>query len=239
MPGDACQLLQTDGSYTMNPTRSTLLCSALLLIACQADPAAPSGDSMLGAPPTPSWDQSTSGWTKQDITALPFWARGPQCCLDGWGAIFFYADDVVAIPPDFNLLTFFDPRALAAPLAVDGVGFFEIPEAPRLSRLKGLGAVEFWFFPSLVMQAMLADGAVTMSEMRTNDPVVGHARHFREVSTPILGGSPVWRLLAVANGKLTDGGRFNVLWKEFFDPATGEASFSGRIRLREHSGSGV
>lgn len=212
----------------MKTPRILCLLVACFAWACSEDATSPQlDDPTLQA----SAESSAQSSNKQPITAFPFWARGPNCCLGEWGGIYFYQnpDD---IPTDFNLLTFFDARALGSELAVQGYGIFDVPSAPRFTRFRERDKVEFWFFPPAVMESILADGVATVSELLANDPIVGFAHRFREVTTPILGGAPVFTLRTNARGRLADGGTFRVRWREEFDPTTNEGVFAGRIVLR-------
>lgn len=120
-----------------------------------------------------------------------------------------YVTDPSAIPADFNLVAFFDPRALGAAFAVKGFTLWEDgATAPRTVNLKGMGFVPIWFFDSAQWGAMLADGIVTMPELEANGPIKGHASFYREVVFPAEGGAPRNGLHLVSRGPLDAGGSF-------------------------------
>lgn len=168
---------------------------------------------------------------KRALPPFPFWARGPGCCLDGWGAVTFYVADPQQVPDDFNFISFFDPRALSADWAVSGFGLFKDPASPEMTNLHGLGAVPMWFFRPGDIAAMAADGVITRPEMETYNPVRGHATTFRELFVPVTANSTQARHVLVARGTLEDGGSFRSNWIQRLNENTGQLSLVGNITV--------
>lgn len=163
-------------------------------------------------------------------TPIPFWARieptfpngMPEA--NGWGIIYFYVQNPHVIPDDFNLLNFFDPRALSANFAVMGLaGFLPGNFAPYVSVLKERDAVPFWFITSEQARAVAADHIITMPELESYHPLKGHADKFYEQLRPAGGGAPVAGLSVFASGGLDGGGQFEFKLQTRFPPGTIEA----------------
>lgn len=175
--------------------------AGIIFAGCQGEPTGPpavDGGRLLA-------EYQTS---RADATPLPFWSR-ILCCLEEGGGIVFYVTDPSAVPADFNLLQFFDPRALGAESSVEGFMLIEDGAlTPRKVDLKGLGAVPIWFFDAAQWQGMFADGVVTVPEMEANGPIKGHATFYREILQPAGGGAPRTGLHVKARGTLEEGGSF-------------------------------
>lgn len=163
-------------------------------------------------------------------TPIPFWARieptfphgMPEA--NGWGVIYFYVQNPSAIPSDFNLLDFFDPRALSANFAVTGLaGFLPGNFVPYISILKERDAVPFWFITSEQARAVAADHVITMPELESYHPLKGRADKFYEQLRPFGGGAPVNGLTVFASGDLDDGGEFAFKLQTRFPPGSIEA----------------
>jgi len=163
-------------------------------------------------------------------TPIPFWARieptfpngMPEA--NGWGIIYFYVQNPQAIPSDFNLLDFFDPRALSANFAVTGLaGFLSGNFAPYVSVLKERDAVPFWFITSEQARAVAADHIITLPELESYHPLKGRADKFYEQLRPFGGGAPVNGLTVFASGDLEAGGEFTFKLQTRFPPGTIEA----------------
>jgi hypothetical protein len=141
----------------------------------------------------------------------------PWVVQDGtWAAIAFYRLPE-CVPRDFNLLSFFDiPRAFRCPLTVRGFeiwknGLPPVDFAPIQSELRGLGAVPIWFVKWNELQAAIADGTLTVSELWTIPSLrVGSAGFFQESLHPL--GAPAARgsLQIVAHGLLSNGAAFQL-----------------------------
>ncbi len=206
----------------------------LLLCACEREPAgivAPDNGQVTALQKP----------VKYEIVALPFWARTDIVpVIDGYGVIYFYTADPANIPDDFNLLWFFDPRALDYPPAVSGFEIYSDEQdlVPRKSHMTGNGAVHFWFFPEEAINAALADFELTMPELEDLDPLRGYATHFVEELHPVgepdfglPGGHPHPGLKMEASGVLTGGGSFH------FTLTTGENQnqffMNGKLILRD------
>ena len=150
------------------------------------------------------------------ITGEPL-SNGPWVIQDGaWAAIPFYRLPE-CVPRDFNLLNLFDiPRAFACPLTVRGFeiwknGLPPVDLAPIQTELRGLGAVPIWFVRWNELQAALADGTLTISELWAMPSLrIGAASFFQESLQPV--GAPATRrsLQIVAHGLLSNGTSFQV-----------------------------
>lgn len=163
-------------------------------------------------------------------TPIPFWARieptfpngMPEA--NGWGIIYFYVQNPHVIPDDFNLLNFFDPRALSANFAVMGLaGFLPGNFAPYVSVLKERDDVPFWFITSEQARAVAADHIITLPELESYHPLKGHADKFYEQLRPAGGGAPGAGLSVFASGGLDGGGQFEFKLQTRFPPGTIEA----------------
>jgi hypothetical protein len=148
----------------------------------------------------------------------PFYARiefGLVHHTDEWAAIAFYRDPA-CVPATFNLLRFFDPnvpRALGCTLTVEGFDVWKngpppVDMGPIQSKLTGLGAVPIWFVSWPELQAALADGKLTRSELLAMSSLQqGTATYFKETLHPD-GGAQQSALEIVALGTLPDGRTF-------------------------------
>ncbi len=151
---------------------------------------------------------------------VPAYARIQQggVIQDGtWAAIVFYRVPE-CVPPDFNLLSFLDaPRAFGCALTVRG---FEIwkngppplsaDQGPIQSESRGLGAVPVWFVKWTELQTAIADGILTVSEMRTLPSLrIGTASFYQESFRP-LGVAQHSSIEIVAHGLLSTGTAFQL-----------------------------
>lgn len=153
----------------------------------------------------------------------PLYARvgdpaGPQVYHDGeWAAIVFYRD-LDCVPDDFDLLQFFAFQSLGCQLTVSGFSIWEVEifsAPPKVVEASG-SAVPIWFVPVDVIEGAVADGVLTLGELRgLEGAVLGHADRFQEVLHPIPlppelggGGHPDPKLVQRARGSLEDGRRF-------------------------------
>lgn len=154
----------------------------------------------------------------EESPGIPAYARlgGPEIAphTDQWAAIVFYRDPA-CVPSGFNLLNFFDvPRAFGCPLTVEG---FEIWEngpgqdpAPRLSKLRDAGPVPVWFVSWPELQAAVADGVLTIAELRARPSLItGLASRFRETLRPSESNRRGMINLG-ASGRLSDGRSFKL-----------------------------
>ena len=130
-----------------------------------------------------------------------------------WAAITFYRDPS-CVPPDFDLLGFFDaPRSFGCALTVEG---FEIwrhgPWAGDAGPIQtvsfGLGEVPIWFVETAELQDKVADDLLTLGELEACATLrKGVASSFKETLHPY----PVAqqsKLQIVARGGLPGGGTF-------------------------------
>lgn len=150
----------------------------------------------------------------EDSFSGPFYARierGLVLRTDEWVAIAFYREPS-CVRASFNLLDFFDfaniPAIFSCPLTVSGFELWEdsAGPAPRLSKLRGNGAVPVWFIPVADYQAALP--GLDMTELLAMPSLVqGIATDFEETLHP-LGGARQSMLQIVASGDLPDGRTF-------------------------------
>ncbi len=149
----------------------------------------------------------------ENAGTVPFYAR----ILEGdeWTAIIFYRP-TSCVPPDFNLLQFFDfeNAGNCGPITTDGFAILgNTPNpfgAPMQLKLKGLGAVPIWFVRTDELGAAAADGVLTIGELAgLPSLVVGTAASYSEVLHPVEG-AKVGKLTVVASGTLTDGRAFQL-----------------------------
>jgi len=150
-------------------------------------------------------------------TDPPFYARVERpftVHTDEWAAIVFYRPPS-CVRAGFNLLDFFDiPGAFfCVPLTVEGWEMRKTDDpfaAPFQSELHGLGAVPVWLVHWTEMDAALADGILTMSELAgLPSLLIGSAHTFNETLQPIPTRLPS-RLIMDAQGQLADGRRFRL-----------------------------
>jgi hypothetical protein len=133
-----------------------------------------------------------------------------------WAAIAFYRDPG-CVPPDFNLLDFFDaPRAFECTLTVEG---FEIwrngpwagDAGPIQTVSAGLGAVPVWFVRWDELEEAIDDDSLTIDELAALPSLrIGSAASFRETLHP-YGNANQTKTQIVAEGTWNDesnGGMF-------------------------------
>lgn len=153
----------------------------------------------------------------QEDPGGPFYARiewGLIHHTDEWAAIAFYRD-LSCVPPDFNLLRFFDPmppRAFSCPLTVHGFVIYKTPGpgmAPHQAKLQGDGSVPILFVRWDELQEAVADNRLTLTELlRMNSLRQGSARFFQETLHPTDGARQTM-LEINAFGVLEDGESFD------------------------------
>jgi len=164
----------------------------------------------------------------------PFYAKigpGPIAIHDGqWAAIPFYTSPE-CVPAGFNLLDFFDiPRAFGCPLNVKGFSIWQngpppIDPAPILQTFVGTGAVNIWFVRWAELQAGMADGVLTVAEIRAMPSLrEGTASSYHEVLQPPPLARQVLDVI-VAHGNLLDGTAFQ------FEVVAGEDYRTRSIRI--------
>ena len=153
----------------------------------------------------------------------PFYARFGENETFGngeWVAIVFYRDPN-CVPDEFNLNQFFDfpgetgPGAFGCqPPTTDVVEYWAgepgSSPAPAVSEMTGRGAVPVWFFATADIDAAMADGVVTISELEgIPSRRVGSAATFTEYLKPTQSNeAPLIQFMA--EGALEDGGDFLV-----------------------------
>lgn len=142
----------------------------------------------------------------------PYYARIIPPAFEEWTAIAFYRDPT-CIPSDFNLLRFLDaPRAFGCRLTVEGFEIWRTGPgqdlAPMHIESREAGLVPVWFVRPDVMEAAMADGVLTITELSALPTlVVGSATRFSEVLHPEQSArQPSIRISAF--GTLVDGRSF-------------------------------
>jgi len=202
-----------------------LLGLPLMIAACEL---APVGPAVPGAEETVMLSQGVGAglvrttWPSENDPGMPFYARiGEDQILnvDGWVVVAFYRDPD-CIPLGFNLLDFFDaPAAFGCPHTVKGSTLWHgapFSGAPKIIQADGTGAVPYWFIPVEEVLEAMEDGVLTVGELAAlPGRLEGHATHFTEMlhphpNPPFLGGGghSVPKLIQNAQGRLTDGSRF-------------------------------
>jgi hypothetical protein len=190
----------------------------------------------------------SSGETRREIevrAGYPFYARieRPGAGIlhtDDWAAIAFYRN-TASVPPDFNLLDFFDFSVWATDtsdqLTVDGFEIWdELPPAhlaPLFTKSWGLGAVPVWFTSWPELQGAVADDVLTITELASLESLrIGSATFYAEnlhpTAPPGLGGAQQGHISIDAHGYLDDGTRF-----QFQTVATGLEIKHIRIQFDE------
>src|SRR5690242_244816 len=114
---------------------------------------------------------------------------GPYVLHDSeWVAIPFYTSPG-CVPAGFNLLNFFDFGS-TCPLTVHGLAIWKngpppIDLAPIQNILDGNGAVQMWFIRWTELQAGIADGVLTVPELKAMPSLkTGSASLYHEVVHP-------------------------------------------------------
>ncbi len=146
-----------------------------------------------------------------------------------WAAITFYRDPA-CVPPDFDLLNLFDPRALGCTLTVEG---FEIWRngpgtgdlGPIQSISHGLGAVPIWFVKLSDLEAAISDGSLTVGELEGLSTLrKGSAIFFKATQHP-LDVANVTHIEISARGVLRDGGQFQ------YQLTGGQPALIGHVKI--------
>ena len=159
----------------------------------------------------------------EDTPGYPFYARILRTGIfhtDDWAAIAFYRN-TESVPPDFNLLDFFDFSLWATDtsdqLTVDGFEIWgELPPvhlAPKFTKSWGLGAVPVWFTSWPELQGAVADDELTITELASLESLrIGSATFYAETLHPLappgLGGAQQPHISINAHGYLEDGAQF-------------------------------
>jgi hypothetical protein len=155
-----------------------------------------------------------------------------------WAVIPFYTLPS-CVPPDFNLLDFFDvPRAFDCPLTTHGLSVWKngpppIDLAPIQNVVQGNGAVHVWFVRWSDLQAGMLDGVLTMPEVQAMASLrTGLASFFHETVHTVADDPAFVKLdVLTANGKLSDGTPF--LFQAAFTTERGAWKFhSVRIEFK-------
>jgi len=134
-----------------------------------------------------------------------------------WAAVVFYRQPD-CVPSGFNLLSFVDfsiwalPPADRCPLTIEGFEVWETfppagPAGPIQAKFRGLGAVPVWFVSWPELQALIADGVLTIGELESATTLLkGHADRYNETLHPPE--LSIRHIAIDAQGRLEDGTRF-------------------------------
>jgi len=152
----------------------------------------------------------------EESVSGPFYARlerGLVHRTNDWVAVAFYRNPS-CVPPDFNLLNFFDfgniPAVFACPLTVHGFEIWtngpQVDTGPIQGKLRGNGAVPVWFVS--VEDFTQALPGITRAELASMPSLLeGSASFFEETLHP-AGAAQQSMLKIVASGLLPDGRLF-------------------------------
>lgn len=199
-----------------------LLWAMFALTGCTADqsPAAPEIRTVSLDAPVRTTSPSA------DDPGLPYYARVEPAQPfvyhdDEWAAIVFYRDPS-CVPGGFDLIQFFDaPAAFACTQLVTANSIWKdgaFVGAPKVVNVSGSSAVPVWFFPTDVVLGAVADGALTMTELRTlPNRLMAWASRYEEAVHPHAlpssaggGGHSNPKLVITAHGSLEDGRSFRL-----------------------------
>ena len=131
---------------------------------------------------------------------------------DEWAVIPFYRSPE-CVPPDFNLLDFFDfaniPAIFACELTIVGFEIYPNDAPPGAAPIQamsfGLDAMPVWFVQWSELEAAVADDVLTMAELEGLTTLVkGTATFFKETLHP-----GAFKLQMVGGGILEDGRSFS------------------------------
>ena len=179
----------------------------------------------------------TAGAAVRQLTpeGPPFYARivTDVAGTEDVSAVVFYRSPT-CIPPDFNLLQFFDvPGAFGCSVNVDGFVIWKngpppIDQAPIQQELFEVGAVPVWFVATSELQDAIADGVLTIGELAGLPSLVtGSATSFHETLHPSE--AAVRPMIQInARGTLSDGRTFQLHGVCACDRATGHVRISFR-----------
>ena len=152
----------------------------------------------------------------------PFYARIQADFVPNDGelaAIVFYRDPA-CVPTDFNLLQFWDPGAFACHSYVTAFGIMgKDPMAnPIFTQLKGVEPVPIWFVSWGELQAVMADGVLTIAELASLPSLlVGYATFYLDTQHP---GVRQCHSSVEASGYLEDGRLFQYQMVEWNNTIT-------------------
>lgn len=129
-----------------------------------------------------------------------------------WAAIPFYRDPR-CVPLDFNLLDAFDvPRAFDCGLNIQGFEIWPVPPpqgaGPIQGKYWGLGAVPIYFVSWPELRAAVADGKLTITELRALPSLRIGSASFFSVDLHPSGVANVPHIEISARGVLRDGKQF-------------------------------
>jgi hypothetical protein len=127
---------------------------------------------------------------------------------DEWAVIPFWRSPD-AIPPDFDLLDYFDESAAQSPLAVSGFAVFD-DVGPIVSEARGEGAVPVWFVRWPELREAISDGDLRIGELASLSSLRRGLASVYEDQNHIFGIHPVSHFAFVARGRLDDGTAFDV-----------------------------
>jgi hypothetical protein len=137
----------------------------------------------------------------------------PWAMQDGtWAAIPFYRspDAILASDPDFDLLHDFDPNVFDAPLYIKGWVEFTDDMQVRRWQSRGTGALPIAFVRWDELQAVMADGRLTIGELATLPSLRMGTATFYQEENHSYGVAEVSHLAVEARGTLAGGGSFKL-----------------------------
>lgn len=205
-----------------------VLFGALLFCACEKE----NPDLLLEENALTQMDDATlkaadaEGMTKMHMAKFPAWARmamGSPYVIpasEEYGIIVFYVNDPDLIYNytldcewDFMVHGGMAPQAMALPeecftIEVDTWFLPDYPMAPHHYHMWGQGDVLLWIITFEQVLDVIEDGHLTIAELESCDPMVGHASLYQENLRPFEGGAKVFGGIFNAKGVLEDGRHF-------------------------------
>lgn len=150
-----------------------------------------------------------------------------------WAMIPFYRDPD-CVPEDFNLMGLFDnPGAFACPLTIEGFVIRDTPQPspPIMAQFDGLPGMPIWFVSWPELQAGMADGVLTMVELRAMASLrTGVADSYYERFHAQGTSHPTTHVI-VTDGSLTDGRSFQVQFVHGRGDVVGQEGIQIRIEF--------
>jgi hypothetical protein len=135
---------------------------------------------------------------------------------------FIFYRNPSCVPPDFNLLNFFDSplSAFSCPLSVDGFVTYKNPDdfVPIQGKLRGLGVVPIWFVSREDYNTAKNDGVFTMGEFNSLSSLIKASAHFYTETLHPEGPSAMPMKNIEASGTLEDNSmgyrffRLHIIW---------------------------
>ncbi len=166
---------------------------------------------LWAATQTSSAGQGPVRWCVPEDMPMPYYARiwadptGTEIYRnDTWAVIVFYCCPE-AIPPGFNLLSFYATEPVPATVSgffLWGLEAMAAGEGPSQINLHGDGAVPVWFVDWKKLEAASSDFILTVAELEALGPLKGTASQFNEELHPLT------HIAIDTQGSFEDGRRF-------------------------------